>query len=240
VVIATDHYTKWPGLSNPIFDAEAIARKLQENYGFTVEHLYDPTRDQLRKKLDELHARRFNDGDQLLVFIAGHGDYDETNDIGYLVFHETPVGDPEHDQEMNLQELRQRIDTIKAKHIFLVMDSCFAGSLDPALGGAVRGQYDPIPLQTLRQRSADKTTRYFLTSGGKEYVPDGTPGNHSPFASLFITALDKADAPNGYLNLSQLPHYFERLATTTRAGNLGHNQEGADFFFVPISSTKGN
>jgi hypothetical protein len=150
------------------------------------------------------------------------------------------MGDHDHDQEMNLQELRQRVDTIKAKHILLVMDSCFAGSLDPALGGAARGVYDPISLKELRQRSADKTTRYFLTSGGKEYVPDGTPGNHSPFASLFIIALDKADSSSGYLNLSQLPHYFERLATTPRAGNLGHNQDGADFFFVPTRSTKGN
>jgi uncharacterized caspase-like protein len=233
VLIATDHYTSWPKLSNPIFDADTIEHKLQDNYGFKVEHLYDPTRDQLRKKLDDLHTRPFNDGDQLVIFIAGHGDYDETNDIGYLVFPETPMDDHEHDREMNLQELRQRVDTIKAKHILLVMDSCFAGSLDPALGGAARGLYDPISLKELRRRSADKTTRYFLTSGGKEYVPDGTPGNHSPFASLFITALDKADISGGYLNLSQLPHYFERLATVPRAGNLGHNQDGADFFFVP-------
>jgi uncharacterized caspase-like protein len=233
LVIASDHYKSWPVLSNPIFDATTIEKDLTSLYGFKVEHLWDPTRDQLRQKLDELHARKFNDQDQLFIFIAGHGDYDETNDIGYLVFPETPLGHV-YDSEMNLQELRQRIDTIHAKHIFLVMDSCFAGSLDPSLGGMGRGDYDPIPLEKLRQRTADKETRYFLTSGGKEYVPDGTPGNHSPFASLFILALGKSPKSPGYLNLSQMPHYFERLGTVPRAGSLGHNQDGADFFFVPL------
>jgi hypothetical protein len=85
-------------------------------------------------------------------------------------------------------------------------------------------------------RTAEKKTRYFITSGGKEYVPDGTPGNHSPFASLFILALEKGSKPTGYLNLSQLPHYFERLGTIPRAGNLGHNEDGADFFFVPVAA----
>jgi hypothetical protein len=235
LVIASDHYKSWHSLSNPIYDATTIETDLSGTYGFQVEHLWDPSRDQLRHKLDELHAKHFNDQDQLFIFIAGHGDYDETNDIGYLVFPDTPLGHV-YDSEMNLQELRQRIDTIPAKHIFLVMDSCFAGSLDPSLGGASRGAYDPIPLEKLEQRSADKKTRYFLTSGGKEYVPDGTPGNHSPFASLFILALEKGSKPAGYLNLPQMPHYFERLGTIPRAGNLGHNEDGADFFFIPTAT----
>jgi hypothetical protein len=234
LVVASDDYKSWPVLRNPKFDATTIENDLATKYGFKVEHLWNPTRDQLRHKLDELHARHFNDQDQLFIFIAGHGDYDETNDIGYLVFPDTPLGHV-YDTEMNLQELRQRIDTIPAKHIFLAMDSCFAGSLDPSLGGGGRGMYDPIPLAKLQQRTAEKKTRYFITSGGKEYVPDGTPGNHSPFASLFILALEKGSNATGYLNLSQLPHYFERLSTVPRAGNLGHNEDGADFFFVPIT-----
>ena len=234
LVVASDDYKSWPVLSNPKYDATTIEHDLSTTYGFKVEHLWNPTRDQLRHKLDELHARHFNDQDQLFIFIAGHGDYDETNDIGYLVFPDTPLGHV-YDTEMNLQELRQRIDTIPAKHIFLAMDSCFAGSLDPSLGGTGRGVYDPIPLAKLQQRTAEKKTRYFLTSGGKEYVPDGTPGNHSPFASLFILALEKGSNATGYLNLSQFPHYFERLGTIPRAGNLGHNEDGADFFFVPIA-----
>jgi len=172
----------------------------------------------------------------LFIFIAGHGDYDETNDIGYLVFEDSPAGH-DYDRAMALLELRQRIDTIPAKHILLVMDSCFAGSLDPEIGGAMsRGEYDLIPLGTLVKRSADKKTRIFLTSGSKEYVPDGRPGQHSPFAALFIGALQKSSVPDGYLSLAKLPQYFQRLSTTARMGNLGHNQSGSEFFFVPERS----
>ena len=92
LVVASDDYKSWPVLRNPKFDATTIENDLTTTYGFKVEHLWNPTRDELRHKLDELHARHFNDQDQLFIFIAGHGDYDETNDIGYLVFPDTPLG----------------------------------------------------------------------------------------------------------------------------------------------------
>lgn len=235
LIIASDHYKNWNALSNPISDAATIEKDLAETYGFKVEHLWDPTRNQLKQKLDEYHHKTFKHGDQLFLFIAGHGDYDETNDIGYLVFPDTPAGHS-YDSELNLQELRSRVDTIPVDHTFLVMDSCFAGSLDPSLGGAGRGEYDPIPLAALEKRADTKKTRYFLTSGGKEYVPDGRPGSHSPFAALFILALEKGTKTTGYLNIAQITPYFQRLATIPRAGNLGHNEDGADFFFVPTAT----
>jgi uncharacterized caspase-like protein len=233
LLVASDNYKNWPRLSNPIFDAGTIEADLKKAYGFEVEHLFDPSRQELKTKLEELHQRQFGPDDQLFIFVAGHGDYDATNDIGYLVFKDSPAGH-DYDSDMNLMELRSRIDTIPAKHILLVMDSCFAGSLDPELGGVRgRGEYDPIPLETLVERSAAKKTRMFLTSGNKEYVPDGQPGHHSPFAALFINALEKKGSPDGYLSLAKLPQYFQRLSTAAHMGSLGHNQEGSEFFFIP-------
>lgn len=237
LVVATDEYSKWPHLSNPVFDAQTIGDELSNRYGFEVEHLFGPSRTELKQKLDALHARRFGSDDQLFIFIAGHGDYDETNDIGYLVFKDSAAGH-DYDSEMLLMQLRQMIDTIPAKHILLVMDSCFAGSLDPNIGGPrSRGDYDQIPLEALISRSTVKKTRIFLTSGGKEYVPDGRPGQHSPFAALFVMALQKSDVPGGYLSLAQLPQYFQRLITVAKMGNMGHNEDGSDFFFIPKASS---
>jgi hypothetical protein len=236
LVVATDNYLNWPHLSNPTSDATTIEDQLKNNYGFEVEDLFDPSRQQLKQKLDELHKRTFGPDDQLFIFIAGHGDYDELNDSGYLVLKDSLAGH-DHDSQMLLTDLRQRIDTIPAPHILLVMDSCFAGTLDPDIGGASsRGDYDQISLEALIKRSADKKTRTFLTSGSKEYVPDGRPGQHSPFAALFINALQKSAVPDGYLSLAKLPVYFQRLSTTARMGNLGHNQPGSEFFFVPKTS----
>jgi len=233
LVVATDNYENWQHLSNPIFDAKTIEADLQNIYGFEVEHLLDPSRQELKSKLDQLHSRRFGPDDQVFIFIAGHGDYDATNDIGYLVFKNTPAGH-DYDSDMNLMELRSRIDSIQTNHVLLVMDSCFAGSLDPEMGGpGSRSEYDPIPLKELVKRSADKRTRIFLTSGSKEYVPDGQPGHHSPFAALLINAFETKGGRDEYVSLAKLPQYFQRLATTARMGNLGHNQAGSEFFFIP-------
>jgi hypothetical protein len=233
LVVATDNYRSWSHLSNPIFDATTIETHLKKIYGFQVDHLFDPTRQELQTKLNELHQRRFGN-DQLFIFIAGHGDYDATNEIGYLVFKDAPAGH-DYDSDMNLLDLRRRIDTIPASHILLVMDSCFAGGLDPDISGSgSRGEYDPIPLAELVKRSANKETRYFLTSGSKEYVPDGQPGHHSPFAALFIYALENKGGKDGYLSLANLPPYFQRLTTTAHMGNLGHNETGSEFFFIPL------
>jgi hypothetical protein len=236
LVIASDHYRNWKTLSNPIFDATTIENDLAKIYGFKTEHLWDPSRDQLKQTLNEYHHKQYRHGDQLFIFIASHGDYDETNDIGYLVFPDTPAGHA-YESDLSLLDLRNIIDTIPVDHTFLVMDSCFAGSLDPSLGGSGRGDvYAPIPLADMLKRTAEKKTRYFLTSGGKEYVSDGRPGSHSPFAALFILALEKSPKTTGYLNIPQVIPYFDRLATIPRAGNLRHNEDGADFFFVPTAT----
>lgn len=140
MLVASDNYKNWPHLSNPIFDAGTIEADLKKAYRFEVEHLFDPSKQELKIKLDELYQRHFGPDDQLFIFVAGHGDYDATNDIGYLVFDlvfkDSPSGH-DYDSDMNLMELRSRIDTIPANHILLVMDSCFAGSLDPEIGGVM-------------------------------------------------------------------------------------------------------
>lgn len=238
LVVATDNYDHWPHLNNPVFDATTIATDLTHLYGFHVDTLVGPTRRELEDKLNELHSRQYAPEDQLLIFIAGHGDYDATNDMGFLVFKDSAASTGGYDTDMGLMQLRQRIDTIPAKHTLLVMDSCFAGSLDPDIGVGFRGDgYAPLALPELVQRSQSLETRVFITSGSKEYVPDGAPGHHSPFAALFIQALESKGGGDGYLSLAILPRYFQRLQTTARMGSLGHNQAGAEFFFIPAGSS---
>ena len=115
------------------------------------------------------------------------------------------------------------------------MDSCFAGSLDPSLGGTSRGVYDPIPLAKLQQRTAEKRRATSSRQGERSMCPTERPGTIPRSPRCSSLPLEKGSNANGYLNLSQLPHYFERLGTIPRAGNLGHNEDGADFFFVPVT-----
>ena len=75
-------------------------------------------------------------------------------------------------------------------------------------------------------------TRKYLTSGGKEYVSDGTAGNHSPFARRFIEALQSHGDSDGILTLSELNTYVERLKTAPQFGSFGADKIGSEFIFV--------
>ena len=48
------------------------------------------------------------------------------------------------------------------------------------------------------------TTRRYITSGGKEYVPDGRPGQHSPFMRRLLEALRSYGGSDGILTLGEI------------------------------------
>ena len=82
-------------------------------------------------------------------------------------------------------------------------------------------------------RKLTKRTRKFLTSGSREYVPDGAPGKNSPFASKFILALREIGGGSGrILTLAELNNYFQRLQTEARYGGFGSDDPASDFVFV--------
>jgi hypothetical protein len=66
---------------------------------------------------------------------------------------------------------------------------------DPHLRQSDRPPWPERPLVSAGLESGDRYTEErtddaaFLTSGGKEYLPDGRPGVHSPFASQILIAL---------------------------------------------------
>jgi hypothetical protein len=75
-------------------------------------------------------------------------------------------------------------------------------------------------------------SRLYLTSGGKEYVPDGRPGSHSPFAGRIIEALRKHAGQGQVLTINQLKSYLERITPVPMAGEFGNHEIGGDFIFV--------
>lgn len=68
LIFATNTYEQWPSLTNPLFDAKAIAMDLSLIYGFEVRLVENPTRRQIRDSL-QAYAERGGPQDQLLVFL---------------------------------------------------------------------------------------------------------------------------------------------------------------------------
>lgn len=237
LVFATDQYDNWPDLVNPVFDTRTITEELRKTYGYKVEMIENATQEQILKKLREYIEKKYKPLDQLFIFFAGHGNYDATFSEGYLVPREALTKDEAKTSYLSYNRLRSVVNNIPCEHIFLTMDVCFGGTFDQKLassrgmddGGGVYSEKSSAEFIT--QKLAYKT-RKFLTSGGKQYVSDGIPGQHSPFAKAFIEALRSKGGNDGILTLSEITPFVERLKVTPRAGEFGDNAPGSDFIFV--------
>ena len=82
------------------------------------------------------------------------------------------------------------------------------------------------------QRKLRFKTRKYLTSGGKEYVPDGRPGRHSPFAAKLLESLRNYGGKDKIITLPEIMVYVEKLNPEPRTGPFGDNEPGSDFIFV--------
>jgi hypothetical protein len=235
LLIAIDNYDNFDELSNPINDARTIASILKDKYGFEIELLENPTNDEILGKITDYNEKKFNPQDQLFIFFAGHGVFDATLGEGYVVARNSLKNDKGKSSYVSHILLRERINNIKCEHIFLVMDVCFGGTIDPVLAKAVRTAEadEEADLQYLVKKLT-KRTRKFLTSGSKEYVPDGTPGKHSPFAEKFILALREIGGGSGrILSTVELRPYFLKLSSEPRFGSFGNGDDSSsDFVFV--------
>jgi peptidoglycan hydrolase-like protein with peptidoglycan-binding domain len=225
IVIGNNTYKSLPRLNTAVDDAKAVAAILEQDYGFSVSLLTDATEEAVIGTLASLR-RTLTPEDNLLIYYAGHGWYDEEAERGYWL----PV-DAVADNQSNWisnADITDMLKAIKAKHVMVVADSCYSGTLTRglAIGGKNAGY-----IQDIVQRRA----RTVLTSGGLEPVLDAGGGNHSVFADAFLDTLrDNAGIVDGegvyhrvkdqvVLNAEQTPEYGNiRLA--------GH--DGGDFLFV--------
>lgn len=235
VIFATDQYEHWNDLVNPIFDSRAIAEELKKNFGFKVEIQENLSQDEILRKLREYGERKYKPLDQLFIFFAGHGTYDQTFGEGFVVTKESLLNDEGKTTYLSHNRLRSIINNVQCEHIFLAMDVCFGGTFDEALA-STRGQDDEVYKEQDHSefiaRKLTLKTRRYLTSGGKTYVSDGIPGKHSPFAKNFIDALQSQGGKDGILTLPELFGYVEKLKIQPRFGEFGDNSPGSDFIFV--------
>ncbi len=235
LVFATDKYDNWTSLVNPIFDSRSIAEELKKTYKFKVEIVENATQAEVLKKLREYGEKQYKPLDQLFVFFAGHGTYDQTFGEGFVVTKESMLNDEGKTTYLSHNRLRSIINNIPCEHIFLTMDVCFGGTFDAALANA-RGQDDEVYREQSQAefltRKLTYKTRKYLTSGGKAYVSDGIPGRHSPFAKGFLEALTSQGGKDGILTIQEIYSFVEKLKNPPRLGEFGDNAPGSDFLFV--------
>lgn len=225
LVIGNNAYRRVRRLQTAVFDARAVAETLEKTYGFRVTLLLDATRGQMLDAFDEVR-QRLTEHDNLLIYYAGHGYLDTDSDRGYWM----PV-DADGDRRANWlsnSDLADVVRATRAKHVLVIADSCYSGTLTRSLSTEMTNLRD-------YSRLAEKRARTALTSGGLEPVADGGGGGHSVFAKAFLDALN---ANTGVVDMSQIFSAMRRqvmLASdqTPQYGDIrqtGH--KGGDFIFV--------
>jgi hypothetical protein len=231
LLFATDKYDNWEDLANPIDDAHAIARELKEKYGFEVDMVENPTVEQIWEKLREYNLQKFSPQDQLLIFFAGHGHFDESFGEGFVVAKNSLKNDVSRTTYLSHNRLRGVISNIPCPHILLTMDVCFGGTLDPVIARS-RSLETEISVDDMLVRKWSHRTRKYLTSGAKEYVSDGLAGKHSPFAEKLIESLRSFGGDDRVLTLTELKSNLEKLKQLPRFGSFGDDEALSDFVFV--------
>ena len=203
LIIGINTYKNVPPLDSAVKDAVGVRDVLVQRYGFRRDRIIEllnekATRTNIEGSLFDL-GRKAGAEDSVLIYYAGHGQYDEDGRLGWWV----PVeGQPKQPGTfITNASIRDYIEGMKAKHVYLVADSCFSGTLF----GKSRAM-PPLDDQFFSRLHAKKS-RWGLTSGGTEPVADQGKGGHSIFAYHFINLLKENRDP--YLVPS---HIFDQLA----------------------------
>jgi tetratricopeptide (TPR) repeat protein len=213
-------------LDRPVADANSLYQTLIANYTFEkqdVNFLKNPTRDQLFEAL-ELLSKKVKNIDNLLIFYAGHGFWDEARNQGY--WFPSDARRQNRSTWLTNADLKEYISAIKSKHTLLISDACFSGGIFKSrsvMAGASRAVKE---LYELPSRKA-------MTSGTLKEVPD---------QSVFIQYLVKRLQQNTekYLSAEQL-YSTLRIAVINNSANgqvpqFGEikesGDEGGDFIFT--------
>ncbi|MGI8998007.1 MAG: caspase family protein, partial [Pyrinomonadaceae bacterium] len=235
LVIGNNAYTALPRLKTAEADAREVAALLKEFYGFETKLLLNATRGQIIGALNA-YRRELGPEANLLIYYAGHGFNDKEEDKAYWL----PV-DAVRDDTSNwiiADEITTRIKVIPAKHVLVVADSCYSGTLTRGIGEALP---PPNAREQFLGRMAAGRSRMLMASGGDEPVADGGGGGHSVFANALLRGLREIDKDK--FTAAELFRYHVEEPVAGRANqtpeynplrNSGH--ESGDFIFIRIKT----
>lgn len=228
VIGINDYVNGIPPLINAYPDAQRFHKVLTEKYQFDVDAencIFLENKDATKKKIIDTFedlTKRLTPNDNLIFYFSGHGDLDKTTDIGYWIPADATNGDTS--SYIPNSTIKSYLSSMKVQHSVGIIDACFSGSMVLRSNVEVAERYYNIP------------SRWVMTSGVEEVVPDGKPGRNSPFAKSLMTHLE--NNVEEVLGLSQLWLRFrEGVIANSKQTPLcqpvqdtGH--QGGEFFFL--------
>jgi hypothetical protein len=212
-------------LDEPLKDAEKLRDVLKSYYSFSDQNitvLKNPKRSDIYLALQTM-SDILSEHDNLLIFYAGHGIFDERQQQGYWL----PA-----DAKKNIRsdwisnsDIRDNIRGVKARHTLIISDACFSGGIFKTRRVSDDAEISIKELDKLPSRKA-------ITSGTLNEVPD---------KSVFVEYLVKRLIENKdkYLTSQRLFASFQEAVInnspnrqTPQFGVIHEvGDEGGDFIF---------
>lgn len=225
LLIGIDNYLqKDMNLKFPIRDINNLKDVLVSEYLFDENNiitLADPKRIQVFEVFNTLRKKLTNN-DNLLIFYAGHGWWDNDLEQGYWI----PSDSQSRDRTnwISNSEIINLLKGIKSLHTLLIADACFSGSIF-----VTRKAFHEVDKSL--ELSYSQISRNGITSGANTPVPD-----KSIFVEMFIKKLKQNKEK--YLPAVQL--YLEFRDNVTNNSQIGQRplfgelegNEGGEFIFI--------
>src|SRR6266571_3217530 len=159
VIIGIDNYPKWPKLHYAVNDANGIKEILLSKFGFKSEHVItlfneDATREKILSVLGDTlsNPKNVQHDDRVFMFFAGHGAtrrLPSGRDLGYIVPFDADTQNFQG-QSISMTNFQDISESIPAKHVLFVMDSCYSG-LALTRGGGTSNYIREVLRRTARQ-----------------------------------------------------------------------------------------
>ena len=213
-------------LDYPLKDAKRLYETLTQYYHFdksNVVLLENPDMDEITAKL-EYYFNKLSTKDNLLVFYAGHGYWDQKFKQGYWIASDARMNN--RGTWLSNSTIRDYIRAIPCRHSLLVTDACFSGAIFKSRDASSN------PSKAIKQLYYF-TSRKAMTSGALKQVPD-----KSVFIDYLIQRLEENQEK--YLSAEQLFSSF-KLAVINNSpqdqvpqfGEIKETgDEGGDFIFI--------
>ncbi len=233
LIIGNNDYEKLEDLDNAVNDAKDLEKVLREKYGFETTLLLNQKSDETEDAIIDFTQNR-EKNDNILIYYAGHGQLVKKQKRGYWL--PTDSGPKQDSKWLSNNNIKDLIGSSDAKHILLIVDSCFSGSL-------MRGSGENKSVEKLTQNRLDLfkrlKTRLVITSGGNELVADGIgTSKNSVFAEPLIRTLKNNNNVIRSIELFQKVQYYvdnnaEQHPNYSMIHGTGH--DGGEFLFFPKS-----
>ncbi|EKT4499934.1 caspase family protein [Flavobacterium psychrophilum] len=121
------------------------------------------------------YVKELTSEDNLIIYFSGHGNYDSQTNKGYWV----PVNGEDYTTWISNETLISYLDNIKAKHIFVISDSCFSNSI----------------LITENTKSTNDYLKYdsrWALTSAFEHAMDSEKDSNTLFAEVILTFLENS------------------------------------------------